>query len=109
VVVTNDQPCLTSAGTGFRLIGRVAFDQVLPLYERGVVLFQAQAFIEIDLSELTHSDSGVLALLSAWMRWCLERQKTLCLQHAPVSLRRLMALCGTESLFLPDSTTTGPI
>jgi len=97
----SEMPKLEVRDNGFFLSGKVTFEQVLPLYRRGVILFESQERIGLDISELTHSDSGILALLSAWKRWCLGRQKTLELQRPPDALRRLMALCGTEDLFLP--------
>lgn len=92
-------PTLGTTPEGFALSGHVTFEHALPLYRQGVILFQFTQQVNLDLSKVTNSDSGILALLSAWMRWCLSQGKTLHLKQPSPALRHLMALCDTDSLF----------
>lgn len=56
------------------------------------------AFLHLDLSEVTHCDSAGLALLIAAKRLCKEQNKTCNFEGMPKSIQALAEFCGVDEI-----------
>lgn len=52
----------------FGVSGMMTFDSVSALWREGDEMFSSDGVVEIDLREVTHTDSAGLALLVEWLR-----------------------------------------
>ncbi len=84
------------------LKGVFSFETVLPIYESGISFIQQQTFslspLEIDLSQLTKSDSSGLAVFLGWMRAAKQKNITLHFSNVPKYLLDVARLCGIENI-----------
>ncbi len=83
------------------LSGPVTLADVAGLLEEGR-RHLAEGVSTVDLSEVTDMDSGLLALLLAWLRDAKTRQRDLAFANLPEALRTIARLYGVDSL-LPVS------
>jgi phospholipid transport system transporter-binding protein len=83
------------------LSGPVTLADVAGLLEEGRRHLE-EGVSTVDLSEVTDMDSGLLALLLAWLRDAKTRQRELVFTNLPEALRTIARLYGVDSL-LPVS------
>ena len=61
---------LEDLGEGkFALHGRMSFDTAGAILRDSEELFEHHTLLEVDLSDVTHTDSAGLALLLEWITW----------------------------------------
>ncbi|MDQ5847479.1 MAG: STAS domain-containing protein [Pseudomonadota bacterium] len=88
-------------GARMTLSGPVTLADVAGLLEEGRRHLE-EGVSTVDLSEVTDMDSGLLALLLAWLRDAKTRQRDLAFANLPEALRTIARLYGVDSL-LPVS------
>lgn len=79
------------------LSGPVTLADVAGLLEEGRRHLE-EGVSTVDLSEVTDMDSGLLALLLAWLRDAKTRQRELVFTNLPEALRTIARLYGVDSL-----------
>lgn len=62
------------------------------------LLAAASSPIQIDLRDITHSDSTGVALLISWVRYARKQQKEIQLTHLPEQMRAIIRVSGLEKL-----------
>ncbi|OGT43880.1 MAG: hypothetical protein A3F13_04740 [Gammaproteobacteria bacterium RIFCSPHIGHO2_12_FULL_40_19] len=89
---------------GFRVHGRVAFDNVFAVRMQGQKLlakFPAKhGVIEVDLSDMRDEDASSFSLLLCFVRCAKKKQNTLSFTHPPVSLQRMRKMFGLTNLMV---------
>ena len=85
-----------------KLKGTVTFDNVMSLDSKGLESIKTTqaSLITLDLSELTHSDSSVLALLINWLRYANTYKKQLNYVSIPPFLEHVMSIYGIDEVLL---------
>lgn len=59
--------------------------------------------IELNLQDLTHSDSASVALLLDWLRYAKAQDKTLHLHHVPEKMQEIIRLSNLQNILVFDS------
>ncbi len=75
--------------------GAMTFDSVTDLWRRSADMFAGQAVVQIDLAEVTHTDSAGLALLVEWLRDASRQGVRMELLNLPA---QMLALAGAANL-----------
>lgn len=75
--------------------GAMTFESVTDLWRQSDGMFSDNTVVEIDLAEVTHTDSAGLALLVEWLREASRRGGRIDLQNMPA---QLLALVGAAHL-----------
>lgn len=75
--------------------GPMTFDSVTELWNKSQEIFSDNAFLQIDLSEVTHTDSAGLALLVEWLREASRHGARIEFLNLP---SQLLALAGAANL-----------
>lgn len=78
---------------GFKLLGVLNFDAVMPLYKRGITLLDHCEHVLVDFSEVSHADSSAIALLLSWLRYAKQHNKTLIFANLPNQLLEICNVC----------------
>lgn len=81
------------------LSGQLTFDSVTDLQGREEALLAgADDRLEVDLGQVSRSDSAGLALLVAWVRSARKMGKAITFLNVPQQLRAIAAVSGLEAL-----------
>ena len=75
--------------------GAMTFDSVSDLWRQGVKMFPDEAVFQIDLDQVTHTDSAGLALLVEWLPEAARRDGRIELLNLPA---QMLALAGAANL-----------
>ena len=75
--------------------GPMTFDFVTDLWRQSAEMFADQSVVQIDLAEVTHTDSAGLALLVEWLREASRRGARVEFLHLP---QQMLALVGAANL-----------
>lgn len=75
--------------------GPMTFDSVTDLLDKSQEMFSDNAFLQIDLAEVTHTDSAGLALLVEWLREASRYGARIEFLNLP---SQLLALAGAANL-----------
>lgn len=78
--------------------GALTFDSVAQKIIETDVLFQDSQTLEVDLSQVSKSDSAGLALLIHWLREAHQRQKTLTFSRMPQQMLAMAQATGLEQI-----------
>ena len=73
----------------------MTFDSVVALWEAAKELFGDTTSLEVDLDEVTHTDSAGLALLVEWLREARARQVKVSFHNLPP---QMIAIARTSNL-----------
>ena len=73
----------------------MTFNSVVGLWRDARTLFADEARVEVDLDEVTHTDSAGLALLVEWLREAKGRQATVSFHNLP---EQMLAIARTSNL-----------
>lgn len=84
----------------FRISGELSLDTVTAVMKETATLFEKQGSIDVDLTEVTRSDSAGLALLVAWMREAQQAEKAISFRHLPAQMLAIANATGLDD-FLP--------
>lgn len=82
--------------------GEVRFESVVNLFQKGMETMRRMHKITVDLTGLTHCDSSILALCSAWVREMHSHKKEITFVNLPPFMRDLVRVHGLD-LILPIS------
>ena len=81
------------------LSGQLTFDSVIDLQGREEALLAgSDERLEVDLGQVSRSDSAGLALLVAWLRSARKMGKSITFLNVPKQLRAIAAVSGLEAL-----------
>ena len=75
--------------------GAMTFDSVTDLWRRSEDMFAGQTVVQIDLAQVTHTDSAGLALLVEWLREASRRSVRIEFLNLPA---QMLALAGAANL-----------
>ena len=75
--------------------GAMTFESVAALWRQSVEIFPDEAVFQIDLAQVTHTDSAGLALLVEWLREGLRRGARIEFLNFPA---QMLALAGAANL-----------
>lgn len=83
----------------YQLTGELNVDTVVKL-ESQVTLLLADSndLIELDLGQLTHSDTSGLALLLSWLRRLAQNNKSMTMTNIPQQLKTIAQVSGVLEL-----------
>ena len=84
-----------------KLKGVLDFNSVPDVHQTGCLAIeqsQADIPIEIDLVQISFSDSAGLALLADWMRFAKKQQKTILYVNIPQQMRDIAQVSGILDL-----------
>lgn len=73
----------------FAITGAMTFDSVTALWRESDTLFAREPALQVDLQEVTHTDSAGLALMVEWLRDASRRGGRLELLNLPAQARAL--------------------
>jgi anti-anti-sigma factor len=82
--------------------GAIHFDNVVAVCKQGIELMKTLEDIKINLQGLSHTDSSVLALLTAWVREARAQNKAIVFTHMPNFMQDITRVCGLDGV-LPVS------
>jgi phospholipid transport system transporter-binding protein len=78
--------------------GAMTFESVTDLWNQSAGMFSGETFIQIDLAQVTHTDSGGLALLVEWLREASGRGVRIEFLNMPPQLLSLAGAANLEQL-----------
>jgi phospholipid transport system transporter-binding protein len=78
----------------FGVHGAMTFDSVTDLWRQSAEMFADQTVLQIDLAQVTHTDSAGLALLVEWLREASRRGARVEFLNLPA---QLLALAGAAN------------
>lgn len=76
--------------------GRLTFDSVTDLWRQSGELFAGETVLEVDLAEVTHTDSGGLALLVEWLREASRQGARMRFSNIPAQMQALARAANLE-------------
>lgn len=89
----------TKAENVWYIKGELTFNTTKQLLNKSKKLFAAKTDnIEIDLSQITHSDSSALALLTEWQRLATQHKKTIVFKNLPSQLFNIAKLSKLDDI-----------
>ena len=80
----------------FKITGTLNFDTVPEVWQKSLALFRGCDSLAIDFSEVTHSNSAGLALLTQWMREAQANKQTIMFHHIPAQMQEIARVCGVD-------------
>lgn len=82
----------------FRLQGNMNFESSPAALDESMRLFADQPDIELDLSNVSSTDSAGLALLVEWVGWAKREKRQLYFSHLPAQALALARISDVEKL-----------
>ena len=79
--------------------GIINFDNATRVMQLGCQFISKLQIVNINLSNLKHSDSSGLAVISAWVRYALRQKKVLKIHNMPKFLSDLGKVSNLEQIF----------
>ena len=76
--------------------GAMTFESVTDLWRQSVEIFPDEAVFQIDLTQVSHTDSAGLALLVEWLREGARRGARIELLNPPAQMRVLAGAANVE-------------
>jgi phospholipid transport system transporter-binding protein len=89
IMLDNTEQCL-------RVSGDLTIDAVPEYLEQSQTLFSQLAFLRIDLSAVSRSDSAGLALLIRWMREAKASDKNIVFEQMPAQMLAMAEASGLD-------------
>lgn len=87
---------------GFRVHGRIAFDNVIAVRMQGEKILAGfpakKGMIEIDLSDMKDEDASSFSLLLCFVRYAKKKQNSVCFKNPPISIQRMRRMFGLTEL-----------
>ena len=78
--------------------GELTFKTANQILLEAPILFEELSHLEIDLADVTRSDSAGLALLVDWMRYAQRGNKEIVFHHMPKQLLAIANASGLDEL-----------
>lgn len=86
-------------GSGrFRLQGKLSFESSPAALDESMRLFSDEPKIDLDLSDVSSTDSAGLALLVEWVGWAKREQRQLHFSHLPAQALALAKISDVEKM-----------
>ena len=82
----------------FSLQGKMTFESSPAALDDSMRLFADQPDIELDLSNVSSTDSAGLALLVEWVGWAKREQRQLHFSHLPAQALALARISDVEKM-----------
>lgn len=76
--------------------GAMTFDSVTDLWRQSMDMFSGETVLQIDLAQVTHTDSAGLALLVEWMREASRQGARIEFLHLPAQMLALAEAANFE-------------
>ena len=89
-----DADCVLHVG------GKLTFTTVSNVLNQAQALLKTATKFEINLANVTHSDSAALVLLVHWMRDAKTRNKEIVFRHIPDQILAIASLSGLDGLLV---------
>ena len=86
----------------FAITGAMTFDSVTALWRESDALFAREPALQVDLREVTHTDSAGLALLVEWLRGASRRGGRMELLNLPDQAAALADAANVKSLLMGE-------
>lgn len=83
---------------GITVSGQLTFTTVNDLLASTPVLFSPVATLDVDLADVTHSDSAGLALLIDWIRTAKQTDKKIVFHNIPAQMLAMARASGLDKL-----------
>jgi len=90
----------------YHVQGAMTFDSVTSLWHQSEGIFSDDGMLQIDLADVTRTDSGGLALLIEWLREANRRGRRVEFLNLPDQLRALASAANLEEILGVDEDTT---
>jgi phospholipid transport system transporter-binding protein len=92
----------------WQIEGRLSFDTVKLLLHKSKEIFKTKSdLIEIDLSQISYSDSSGLALLAEWQHLAQRRKKNIIFKNLPKQLFNMAKLSKLDKILNIEITQHG--
>lgn len=88
--------------------GRLTFDSASDLWRQSAELFAGETVLEIDLAQVTHTDSGGLALLVEWLREASRQGARMTFSNIPAQMQALARAANLEPVLSGNQETARP-
>jgi phospholipid transport system transporter-binding protein len=88
--------------------GAMTFESVTDLWRQSDAMFSDHTVVEIDLAQVTRTDSAGLALLIEWLREASRRGGRIELQNPPPQLLALAGAANLEGVLAGRQDTAQP-
>jgi phospholipid transport system transporter-binding protein len=99
---------LEDLGDGrFAVHGVLGFETVNRVLEASKTLFEEHATLEVDLGDVTRSDSAGLALLIEWVNWAKAYVREISYQNIPQQMRAIAEISEVEWMLKAGARWTG--
>jgi len=79
--------------------GVISFENAVEVMQAGIKFINQSKVIDINLSNLKHSDSSGLAVISSWVRYANKHNKILTISAVPKFLLDLSKVSNLEEIF----------
>jgi len=80
------------------LSGHLSFDSIPALYREGLSMLANKNELIVDLTEVSHSDSSGVALLTTWFRAAKKANCEIHFNNAPSFMRSFAKVSGIDHL-----------
>ena len=84
-----------SGGESYALAGALTFDSVPSVWQQGLEVIQRSSTLDLDLKDVSHTDSAGLALLVVWAGEARRRRARIRFYNVP---EQLLAIARTSRL-----------
>ena len=91
----------------FALEGELDFHTAPDALERSRDLFADHASIEVDMTEVSKSDSAGLALLLEWVNWARNYVREIRFVNVPDQITAIAQICEVENMLTAGERWTG--
>ncbi len=105
-----NQVDIVSLGDGrFGIQGPLTFDTVNVVMQRSKALFADHDRLQIDLAEVTQSDSAGLGLLLEWVNWARHYVREIRFENIPEQIQAIARISEVSDLLVAGERWTGPL
>lgn len=91
--IVEEQNCLMVSGT-------LNFQTIVALWKQSLPLLAKHASININLSQVTTSNSAGLALLIEWLKYGKRENKTVTFSNVPTQIQAIASVAGIDSMLM---------
>lgn len=103
-----DTPELRDLGQGhFEVVGDMTFATVGALLDRSEEAFEDHTELDLDLAQVSRTDSAGLALLLEWINWANHSVREIRFRNIPDKIRRIARATEVEDLLSIGERWTG--
>lgn len=83
----------------YLVVGELSLHTVSELMERGAEIMESEArSLDLDLREVTRTDSAGLALLIEWMRAAHRRHRNIVFRNVPAQMLAIARISGVQNV-----------